>query len=65
MNGRFGTLDTVPVHYLDQSIPFHKMCALYRLADVMIVTSLRDGMNLVSFEYVTCQKGRGGTWHLN
>lgn len=55
INGRFGALDHVPIHYLDQSIPFQKMCALYRLADVAMVTSLRDGMNLVSFEFVACQ----------
>lgn len=41
INGRFGSLSDVPVHYLDQSIPFEKMCALYYLADVCLVTSLR------------------------
>ena len=44
------------MHYLDQSIPFEKMCALYWLADVCLITSLRDGMNLVSYEYIACQQ---------
>ena len=34
---------------------FHELCALYYRADVMLVTSLRDGMNLVSFEFIACQ----------
>jgi trehalose 6-phosphate synthase/phosphatase len=60
INGRFGSLASVPIHYLDQSIPFPRMCALYRVADVCINTSLRDGMNLVSYEYVACQQGKSG-----
>ena len=50
INGEFGTLDNVPIHYLDQSMTFPELCALYFRADIMFVTSLRDGMNLVSFE---------------
>ena len=39
---------------------FEELCALYFRAEVMFVTSLRDGMNLVSFEYIACQeKNRG------
>ena len=49
INGRFGTVASVPIHYLDQSIPFDKMCALYRVADCMVITSIRDGMNLVAY----------------
>jgi trehalose 6-phosphate synthase/phosphatase len=60
INGRFGSLSKVPIHYLDQSIPFPRMCALYRVADVCLNTSLRDGMNLVSYEYVACQQGKSG-----
>jgi len=47
LNGRFGSLDSVPVHYLDQSIPFDLMCALYRISNSILITSVRDGMNLV------------------
>ena len=55
INGRFGTPSYTPIHYLDQSIEFEEMVALYHVADVCIVTSLRDGMNLVSYEYIACQ----------
>lgn len=50
INGRFGTLTTVPIHHLDRSLAFHELCALYAITDVALVTSLRDGMNLVSYE---------------
>ncbi|TVU51715.1 hypothetical protein EJB05_03157, partial [Eragrostis curvula] len=60
INGRFGTLTAVPIHYLDQSVDFHALCALYAVSDVLLVTSLRDGMNLVSYEYVSCQGSNKG-----
>jgi len=44
--------------YLNQSINFTQLCALYAVADAMVITSLRDGMNLVCYEYVTAQKDR-------
>jgi len=55
VNGIYGGVGHAPIHYLDQSIPFDRMCALYRVADVMVITSIRDGMNLVAFEYIACQ----------
>ncbi|EOD25244.1 hypothetical protein EMIHUDRAFT_427087 [Emiliania huxleyi CCMP1516] len=58
INGTFGTLEYVPIHYLDQSMKFPELCALYYRADSMVVTSLRDGMNLVSFEYLACQTSK-------
>ena len=60
INGRFGSVASVPIHYLDQSIPFDKMCALNRVADALVVTSIRDGMNLVAYEYIACQRGSNG-----
>lgn len=60
INGRFGTLTTVPIHHLDRSLDFHSLCALYAVTDVAIVTSLRDGMNLVSYEFVACQNVKKG-----
>ncbi|XP_054812417.1 alpha,alpha-trehalose-phosphate synthase [UDP-forming] 1-like [Prosopis cineraria] len=60
INGRFGTLTAVPVLHLDRSLEFHKLCALYAVTDVALVTSLRDGMNLVSYEYVACQERKKG-----
>jgi trehalose 6-phosphate synthase/phosphatase len=52
INGTYGTVTSVPIHYLHQSIPAERLVALYRAADVMLVTPLRDGMNLVAKEYV-------------
>ena len=51
------TLRYVPIHYLDQSMKFPELCALYYRADSMVVTSLRDGMSLVSFESPTNEEG--------
>jgi trehalose 6-phosphate synthase len=48
------------VHYLHQSYPREEMAALYLAADVMLVTSLRDGMNLVAKEYVACRDDETG-----
>ncbi|PWA69921.1 glycosyl transferase, family 20, Trehalose-phosphatase, HAD-like domain protein [Artemisia annua] len=60
INGRFGTLTTVPIHHLDRSLDFQALCALYAVTDIAIVTSLRDGMNLVSYEFVACQDAKRG-----
>jgi trehalose 6-phosphate synthase len=55
LNGKFGELGHPPVQYLHHSYPREEMAALYLAADVMLVTSLRDGMNLVAKEYVACR----------
>lgn len=60
INGRYGTFNFTPVHYLYRSIPFSELVALYRVADVCVVTSTRDGMNLVSYEYIATQKDKSG-----
>ncbi|MGE0880381.1 MAG: trehalose-6-phosphate synthase [Acidimicrobiia bacterium] len=52
INGEFGQMGTPAVHYLHRSLDFDELVALYRAADVMLVTPLRDGMNLVAKEYV-------------
>ncbi|KAK7850306.1 Alpha,alpha-trehalose-phosphate synthase [UDP-forming] 1 [Quercus suber] len=44
----------------DRSLDFHALCALYAITDVALVTSLRDGMNLVSYEFVACQDTKKG-----
>jgi len=61
INGHYGTLTHVPIHHLDRQLSFHELCALYAITDVLLVTSLRDGMNLVSYEYVACQTDNAGT----
>jgi trehalose 6-phosphate synthase len=56
INGRFTEPGhDVPVHYLYRSVPREALAAYYRLADVMCVTPLKDGMNLVAKEFVTVQ----------
>jgi trehalose 6-phosphate synthase len=60
VNGRFTEPgQDVPVHYLHRSIPRHRLAAYYRLADVMCITPLKDGMNLVAKEFVTVQDAGG------
>ncbi len=60
INGRFSTIDWSPITYRYQPLPFDELCALYALADVMLVTPLRDGMNLVAKEYVASRHSRNG-----
>ena len=60
INGEHAELGNPPVHYLHQSYPREEMVALYLAADVMLVTSLRDGMNLVAKEYVACRGDETG-----
>jgi trehalose 6-phosphate synthase/phosphatase len=60
INGHFGTPDWTPVVYIRRGIPRWQLVALYSQADVGWVTPLRDGMNLVSKEYVACQQEGSG-----
>src|SRR6266851_872225 len=60
INGQHGEVGYSPVHYLHQSFPREEMAALYLAADVMLVTPLRDGMNLVAKEYVACRYDESG-----
>jgi trehalose 6-phosphate synthase len=52
INGDHDTMDHTAIRYLHQNYPREEMVALYLAADVMLVTALRDGMNLVAKEYV-------------
>jgi trehalose 6-phosphate synthase len=76
INGRFGTVEFMPIHFMHKSLAFDELCALYAVSDVCLVSSTRDGMNLVgspsiaveklmnilkvSYEYVACQQARQG-----
>ena len=55
INDRYGTPDWQPVHLIKQSLPAERLAALYRAAEVCVVASLRDGMNLVAKEFVVSQ----------
>jgi trehalose 6-phosphate synthase/phosphatase len=52
INGACATLRSVPIHYMHRSVSRKELAALYRAADVMVVTPLRDGMNLVAKEFL-------------
>jgi trehalose 6-phosphate synthase len=60
INGDFGRVGVPAVHYLHQSYSRSELAALYCAADVMMVTPLRDGMNLVAKEYVAARADHGG-----
>ncbi len=61
INGRFTRPgEDVPVHYLYRHLTRNQMLAYYRLADVAVVTPLKDGMNLVAKEFVVTQAAAGG-----
>ena len=60
INGKHGAIGWMPIWYLYRSLPFHSLAALYSLADVALVTPLRDGMNLIAKEYTTTKTdGKG------
>jgi len=50
---------------MHKSLPFAELCALYAVSDVCLVSSTRDGMNLVSYEYIACQQKRNGVMILS
>lgn len=60
INGEFGELGRTPIHYLHRSLPIEELVALYCAADAMLVTPLRDGMNLVAKEYVAARLDNWG-----
>lgn len=60
VNGRFATIEDTPIHYREVNMTLEELCALYSGADVAMITSIRDGMNLVSYEYIVCQKECNG-----
>jgi trehalose 6-phosphate synthase len=60
INGDFGRVGGPAVHYLRQAHDRSELVALYCAADVMVVTPLRDGMNLVAKEYVAARLDQGG-----
>jgi trehalose 6-phosphate synthase len=60
INGDLGRIGRPAISYLHSSYPREEMAALYRAADVMVVTPYRDGMNLVAKEYVACRNDEDG-----
>jgi trehalose 6-phosphate synthase/phosphatase len=60
INAHYGTPSEAPLHLLYRSLPASQLVALYRGADTMLVTPLRDGMNLVAKEYVAARPDERG-----
>ena len=60
INGKYGTFDWMPVWYLYRSLPFDMMMALYSVADICLVTPLRDGMNLIAKEFIASKQDGTG-----
>ena len=56
INGVYGNFSSMPVHHFSQKLEFKRLVALLSIADVCLVTSLRDGMSLVAYEFVACQQ---------
>ncbi len=60
INGEYGDVGHPVVHYVHRPVPREDLVAFFVAADVMLVTPLRDGMNLVAKEYVACRSDLGG-----
>jgi trehalose 6-phosphate synthase/phosphatase len=60
INGRFATASWTPIQYMHRSVDEDELYSLYRAADVMLVTPLRDGMNLVAKEFCAARSDEGG-----
>ncbi|KAF2201668.1 hypothetical protein GQ43DRAFT_448651 [Delitschia confertaspora ATCC 74209] len=60
INGTYGNLYFSPVQHFPQYLSREEYFALLRVADVALITSVRDGMNTTSLEYVVCQKDHHG-----
>lgn len=60
INSRYGSLGWTPIQYVYRQLPFHELVALYRTADVALITPLKDGMNLVAKEYVGARADERG-----
>ncbi|MGV3505236.1 MAG: bifunctional alpha,alpha-trehalose-phosphate synthase (UDP-forming)/trehalose-phosphatase [Adhaeribacter sp.] len=60
INGLYRTLTWSPVQYYYHSYPLEELSAFYRLADVALVTPMRDGMNLVCKEYIASRTAGNG-----
>jgi trehalose 6-phosphate synthase/phosphatase len=60
VNGEFGQPGWTPITYLYRSVPFEQLVSLYLIADIALVTPLRDGMNLVAKEYLASRPDGSG-----
>lgn len=60
INAGIGNILATPIHLLLKSVDFNELVALYAISDVMLITSIMDGMNLVALEYAAVQDEKNG-----
>jgi trehalose 6-phosphate synthase/phosphatase len=60
INGIYSNMNWTPVHYFYHGFSFEELCAMYYVADIALVTPLRDGMNLVAKEYIAAKRNANG-----
>ncbi|KAK4530041.1 hypothetical protein CCYA_CCYA03G0898 [Cyanidiococcus yangmingshanensis] len=60
INGRFGTVEDLPIMYRIMAPDLEELVVLYGIADVAVITSLREGMGLMSYEFAVCQVEKRG-----
>ena len=60
INGNYGRINWTPIHYFYRSMPLDALSAFYRMANVALVTPMRDGMNLVCKEYIASKLDKKG-----
>ncbi|UII31593.1 bifunctional alpha,alpha-trehalose-phosphate synthase (UDP-forming)/trehalose-phosphatase [Fulvivirga ulvae] len=60
INGKYGSMNWTPIHYFYRSFPLEDLSAFYRMADVALVTPMRDGMNLVCKEFIASKLDKHG-----
>ncbi|MHB9141601.1 MAG: bifunctional alpha,alpha-trehalose-phosphate synthase (UDP-forming)/trehalose-phosphatase, partial [Paludibacter sp.] len=60
INGIYSTVNWTPVYYFYHSFDFNELVAMYHIADIALVTPLRDGMNLVAKEYLAAKRDKPG-----
>lgn len=60
INGKFSTINWTPIYYFYHSLEFEELVAMYHIADIALISPLRDGMNLVAKEYVAAKRNQPG-----
>lgn len=60
INGTYGSINWMPIHYSYRYLPEPQLLALYNICDIALITPLRDGMNLIAKEYLSSKSGKPG-----
>ena len=60
INGEFTEAGWVPIHYIHRNLSRKHLLGYYRAADIALITSLKDGMNLVAKEFCAAQTDEQG-----